>query len=132
MKEAPVLLTGSVESPEPLVYRHVRASGQWVAEGQIFIDNQVVEGRAGFQVVTPLRLDGRKEAVLVNRGWVARSADYPRAPSVAVPAGRVEVAGMATLPPRRVLELASTTIAGNVWQNLSIERYAAQTGTTVL
>ena len=85
MNEAPLLLTGSVESPEPLVYRHVRAAGQWVAEGQIFIDNQILEGRAGFQVVTPLRLEGRKEAVLVNRGWVARSGDYPRAPPVAVP-----------------------------------------------
>lgn len=127
-----VLLTGSVESPEPLVYRHVRAAGQWIAEGQIFIDNQVFEGRAGFQVVTPLRLEGRKEAVLVNRGWVARSGDYPRAPVVAVPSGRIEVAGVATLPPQRVLELSADTVSGNVWQNLSIERYRGQTGNPVL
>jgi surfeit locus 1 family protein len=132
MNEAPVLLTGSVESPEPLVYRHVRATGQWVAEGQIFIDNQIVEGRAGFQVVTPLRLEGRKEAVLVNRGWVARSGDYPRGPAVAVPSGRIEVAGVATLPPERVLELSADTVSGNVWQNLSIERYRRQTGNPVL
>jgi len=132
MNEAPVLLTGSVESPEPLVYRHVRAAGQWVAEGQIFIDNQVLEGRAGFHVMTPLRLESRKEAVLVNRGWVARSGDYPRAPAVAVPSGRIEVAGVATLPPKRVLELAADTVSGNVWQNLSIERYRRQTGNPVL
>jgi surfeit locus 1 family protein len=43
MNEAPVLLTGSVESPEPLIYRQVRAAGQWVGEGQIFIDNQILE-----------------------------------------------------------------------------------------
>ena len=127
-----VLLTGSVESPEPLVYRHVRAAGQWIAEGQIFIDNQVFEGRAGFQVVTPLRLEGRKEAVLVNRGWIARGPAYPRAPVVAVPAGRIEVAGVATLPPQRVLELSADTVSGNVWQNLSIERYRGQTGNPVL
>jgi surfeit locus 1 family protein len=132
MSETPVLLTGAVDSPEPLVYRHVRAAGQWVAEGQIFIDNQIVEGRAGFHVVTPLRLEGRKEAVLVNRGWVARSGDYPRAPGVAVPSGRIEVAGVATLPPKRVLELSADTISGNVWQNLSIERYRNRTGNPVL
>ena len=132
MHETALQLTGSVDSAAPLLYRRVRAAGEWIASGQIFIDNQIHDGRAGFHVVTPLRLDGGKEAVLVNRGWIARSAEYPRAPSVAVPVGRVEVAGMASLPPRRVLELASTTIAGNVWQNLSIERYAAQTGTTVL
>ena len=132
MNETPVLLTGSVESPEPLVYRHVRAAGQWVAEGQIFIDNQILEGRAGFQVLTPLRLEGRKEVVLVNRGWVARSRDYPRAPAVAIPSGRIEVAGVATLPPERVLELSADTISGNVWQNVSIERYRRQTGNPVL
>ncbi len=132
MHETALQLAGSVDSAAALLYRRVRAAGEWIASGQIFIDNQVHGGRAGFHVITPLRLDGRKEAVLVNRGWIARSAEYPRAPPVAVPAGRVEVAGMATLPPRRVLELASTTIAGNVWQNLSIERYAAQTGTAVL
>jgi surfeit locus 1 family protein len=132
MNDAAVLLTGSVESPEPLLYRHVRAAGQWVAQGQIFIDNQVLEGRAGFRVVTPLRLEGREEMVLVDRGWVARSRDYPQAPPVAVPPGRVEVAGVATLPPKRVLELSADTITGNVWQNLSIERYRRQTGNAVL
>jgi surfeit locus 1 family protein len=33
------------------------------------------------------------------------------------------VTGLATLPPRRVLELSGETIAGDVWQNLSLERY---------
>ena len=68
----------------------------------------------------------------MNRGWIARSAEYPRAPVVAIPAGRVEVAGMATLPPRRVLELGPSTISGNVWQNLSIERYTQHTGAALL
>ena len=34
---------------------------------------------------------------------------------------------MATVPPRRVLELSSETVSGNVWQNLSIERYRERT-----
>lgn len=132
IRESPLQLTGSVDSAAPLLYRRVRLAGEWIAGGQIFVDNQIHDGRAGFHVVTPLRLEARKEAVLVNRGWIPRSAEYPRAPAVAVPAGHVEVAGMATLPPRRVLELAATTIDGNVWQNLSIERYAAHTGSSLL
>jgi surfeit locus 1 family protein len=125
LRETPVQLTGSVPSAEPLLYRRVRAAGRWVPEGQVFIDNQVVEGRAGFAVVTPLRLAGSNDVVLVNRGWTARTRDYPRAPAVAVPEGAVEVTGLAVLPPRRVLELSSQTVAGSVWQNLSIERYRA-------
>jgi surfeit locus 1 family protein len=125
LRETPVQLTGSVPSAEPLLYRRVRAAGQWVREGQVFIDNQVLGGRAGFAVVTPLRLDGSNDAVLVNRGWTGRTSDYPRPPAVGVPAGPVELTGLATLPPRRVLELSSQTVAGSVWQNLSIERYRA-------
>jgi surfeit locus 1 family protein len=132
LRETPVQLTGSVPSAEPLLYRRVRAAGRWVGEGQIFIDNQIHEGRAGFHVVTPLRLDNRKEAVLVNRGWVARDAGYPGPPAVALPPGAVEVTGLATRPPRRVLELSSQTVSGPVWQNLSIERYRAHTRMDVL
>lgn len=130
--ETALVLTGSVASPDALLYRRVRAAGRWMAQGQIFVDNQIVGGRAGFHVVTPLALEEGRSALLVNRGWVARSADYPRAPRVEVPAGRVEVAGVASLPPRRVLELSPDTVAGNVWQNLSIERYGKQTGIAVL
>lgn len=132
IREAPVVLTGSVASAEPLLFRRVRAAGEWIAERQVFIDNQIREGRAGFAVITPLRLAGHEEAVLVNRGWIARDAGYPRAPDVPVPGGRVEVTGVAVLPPARVLELSAETVTGNVWQNLSIERFRAVTKLPVL
>lgn len=132
IRETPVNITGSVASAEPLLYRRVRAAGEWIAGGQVFIDNQIREGRAGFHVVTPLRIAGTRDAVLVNRGWIARPNDYPKPPAAPVPAGPVEVAGVATVPPRRVLELAPGTISGNVWQNLSIERYRERTGIAAL
>jgi surfeit locus 1 family protein len=132
MHDAPLRLTGAVPSPEPLMYRHVNAGGEWIAERQIFVDNQVHEGRAGYFVVTPLRLDASTDAVLVNRGWIARGPSYPRPPEVQVPAGHVEVAGLATRPPARYLELSSDVVDGNVWQNLSIERFRERTGLAVL
>src|SRR5260221_12731642 len=66
----PVTLTGSVDSADPLVYRRVRAAGQWVARGQAFIDNQVPEGRAGYHGRTPLELSAIHDALLVNRGGI--------------------------------------------------------------
>ena len=126
MHEAPVKLTGAVPSADALLYRRVRASGEGIAERQIFIDNQIHDGKAGFNVITPLRLAGSPEAVLVNRGWVARGTTYPRPPEVAVPSGPVEVSGLATLPPARYMELSADTIDGNVWQNLSIERFRSR------
>ena len=132
MAEAPVRLTGSVPSADTLMYRHVRVAGEWIADRQVFVDNQIHEGRAGYFVVAPLRIDHSSDAVLVNRGWIARGASYPKPPEVALPAGPVEVAGLATRPPARFLELSSDVVDGSVWQNLSIERYRERTGLAVL
>ncbi|MGE5616968.1 MAG: SURF1 family protein [Bacillota bacterium] len=132
MREAPIVLGGDSGPADALLYRRVRATGEWIAAGQIFIDNQVHQGRAGFHVITPLRIAGSDRAVLVNRGWIARTAAYPAAPPVEVPAGRVTVDGVASLPPARVLELSSETVTGNVWQNLSLARYAERMRIPVL
>lgn len=132
LAEPPLLLTGAVADAGPLLFRRVRAVGEWVPQGQVYVDNRVEAGRAGFHVVTPLRLRGTSESVLVNRGWIERTSAYPAAPAVAVPAGMVEVTGIAALPPQRYIELSSETITGNVWQNLSIERYARAQGIAVL
>ena len=132
MGESPVALSGSAGPAEALLYRRVSARGTWIPEGQVFIDNRIRGGRAGFHVVTPLRLEGAREAVLVNRGWIARGPEYPSAPAVPVPPGTVEVRGIATQPPRRVLELSPQTVSGNVWQNLSTARYAERMRMPVL
>lgn len=130
--EPPLVLTGMVPTAEPLLFRHVRASGEWIPEAQIFVDNQVLAGRAGFEVITPLRLKASRDVVLVDRGWIERTAAYPAAPDVPVPRGAVEVAGIATVPPKRFIELSAETVTGNVWQNLKIERYAQATHLAVL
>jgi surfeit locus 1 family protein len=131
IRETPVVLTGSVESAEPLLFRRVRAAGEYDPAGQIYVDNQVHQGRAGYFVVTPLRLrDGA--VVLVNRGWIARGPMYPEPPPAPAPSGSVEVSGLATLPPARVLELGPQTVSGSVWQNLSVDRYRAATRGSVV
>ena len=131
VRDTPVVLTGPVESAEPLLYRKVRVTGEYQGAGQIYVDNQVMHERAGYYVITPLKLrDGA--LVLVNRGWIARGAAYPEPPAAPAPAGIVEVTGMATLPPAKFLELGSQTVTGNVWQNLTIDRYRAVTKSAVL
>lgn len=132
MAEAPLRLTGPVASAEPLLLRRVHAEGEWLADRQIYIDNQIHDGRAGFTVITPLRLHGSTAAVLVNRGWTPRGPEYPRAPKVPVPAGPASADGIATTPPARFIELSAETVQGDVWQNLSIERYRTHTGLDVL
>jgi surfeit locus 1 family protein len=130
--EAPLRLAGQVRSPEDLLFRRVRVQGRFDPDAQIFIDNRIYRGRAGFHVVTPLAIAGSGALVLVNRGWIARSAAYPAPPEAPVPDGEQVVEGLATVPPGRVLELSGETVTGRVWQNLSIARYAARSGREVL
>jgi surfeit locus 1 family protein len=132
MNDTPVRITGTVPDAAALLYRRVRAAGKWLPDRQFFIDNRIRDGRAGFHVITPMQVAQGPAVLLVNRGWIARDGGYPRPPKIAAPAGVAAVAGMATRPPARFLELSPQAVAGDVWQNLSIERYGAHTGLQVL
>ena len=50
-------------------HRPARLRGRWVAERTVFLENRQMNARVGFYVVTPLQLDDRAEALLVQRGW---------------------------------------------------------------
>jgi len=111
-------------------YRAVVATGTFDAGRQILLDNKVHGGRAGYEVVAPLALaDGR--VVLVNRGWIAAGATRADVPSAPPPAGSVAVQGRINVPPAGYLELAHDAVAGPVWQNLDLARYAQATGIAV-
>jgi surfeit locus 1 family protein len=113
-----------------LRFRPVQATGEFDAARQILIDNKVHAGRAGYDVVTPLKLaDGR--AVLVVRGWIAQGASRADLPAAPPPAGPVTVHGRVALPSGAYVELASAPPAGPVWQNLDPARFAAATGLAV-
>jgi surfeit locus 1 family protein len=123
-------LPGAADWPS-LRYRPVAATGEYVAARQIFIDNRVVAGRAGFHVVTPLLLaDGR--VVLVNRGWIAQKASRAALPDAPPPPGVVTVQGRIAIPAAGYLELRPETTSGSIRQNLDPARFAAATGLAVL
>lgn len=115
-----------------LRYRIATARGVWQADRQIYVDNKFDGERVGYHVITPLKISGTDVHVLVNRGWIARSAAYPVAPSASVTAAETEVSGSLTLPSARFIELGAQTVEGNVWQNLTVERYQTVTGLNVL
>ncbi len=116
---------------ETLRYRQVVARGTYVPERQILIDNRIHQQRAGFHVVTPLRIEGSDVRVLVNRGWIPGPAERGRVPEVATPRSPVEVSGQAVVPTSRFFTLKEEISDGEwpqVWQNLDMERYARLAG----
>lgn len=129
---SPVLLGAAIADPLALRYTNAIARGEWLESGQIFLDNKFDNESVGFHVITPLKIIGTDRYILVNRGWVARGTGYPSPPSAPVPSGSVAADGMLMLPGTRFLELTQTTVQGNVWQNLTIERYRAASNLDVL
>lgn len=76
--------------PPDAEYRTVSASGHYVAAEQRLLRN--ANGRAGFGVITPLRLD-TGGTLLVNRGFVPYSLASPNTPAddVTPPTGPVTI-----------------------------------------
>jgi surfeit locus 1 family protein len=122
MKEAPWRLRATDRDGSALYYRQVVARGVFIEEKQIFLDNKSLGDRVGYHVITPLQIEGARTSVLVNRGWIARTNEYPAPPKVPAPSGTVEVRGIATVPVARFLELSGVNVEGRVWQNLTFER----------
>jgi len=120
--DAPVALSAAPVEAESLLFRRVEATGAFVPQAAVLLDNKVVAGVAGYHVIMPLRVAGSQKYVLVNRGWVAAGADRNRLPDVKTPRGSVTVVGVA-MRPGRFLELSGEPPTGAVWQNLTIERY---------
>jgi surfeit locus 1 family protein len=94
----PLLLGAQTVNPQEVDGVSVVVRGQFDASQQFFLDNQQYQGRPGVHVITPLQIEGTQVRVLVNRGWVGWGASRAVLPEVAVPVGRVEVHGRASLP----------------------------------
>jgi surfeit locus 1 family protein len=114
--------------PAKWAWRRASARGEYVAAQTILLDNRVLDGRVGFEVLTPLRLAGSDMHVLVDRGWTPQGRTRDELPRVPTPAGPQATEGIAIVPPARVFELGSGTPKGAVWQHLKLDQYRERTG----
>lgn len=60
----------SIDDPEALVDRQAVVDGRFDYSGQIVLLEQSLGGRPGVHLVTPLLIEGKDEAILVDRGWI--------------------------------------------------------------
>ena len=112
-------------------FRRVVADGTFDGAHQLLIDNKVQDGRAGYDVVAPLRLSANGAYVLVDRGWVAQGPRRSDLPHVDPPATQTRIEGRINLPPQHYLELGHVVETGTLRQNLDIARIAASSGLTL-
>jgi len=107
-------------------YKKIKVKGQYETKYQILLDNQVEENVAGFHVITPLRLDGSNDYVLINRGWVAGGANHKDTPTINTPDHSLEIIGFVWVPSKKIFSLESDNEKSSwktVWQHMDMERY---------
>jgi surfeit locus 1 family protein len=133
-REVPVVLTGGT-SDVPQEFRRVSVRGQFVAGFPVFLDNRPWQGRAGYYLVMPFKIEGADQYVLVARGWLPRSAGaVGQLPAYQTPAGVVAIEGIMRLDLGRVMQLGQAVpVAPQAMvQNLAVADVARASGLRLL
>lgn len=94
------LVAAAGEDLDSLEYRWAEATGRFIPDEELLVRSQVYQGRAGFDIVTPLVLDDGT-AVVVNRGWVPLEFDTAPVTAAPPPAGTVTVEAVVRVPADR-------------------------------
>ncbi len=136
-QDEPLRLTGGAETrPDELRYRRVQVTGDYDADHQFLLDNQVHDQQPGYHVLTPLRIAGGSRAVLVNRGWVPLGVDRAELPDIRIRNRHVQFSGLADHFPEVGLRLKGAEIPGPGWPSVvqvpEPERLAERLGYPVL
>ena len=90
-------LPRSAEAARGMDYRHIRASGTFLNDRELYLGATSPEGRPGYHVVTPLRIaDGA--VLLVDRGFVPAEKRAPKTRAAGEIEGPTTVSGLLRLP----------------------------------
>ena len=122
----------ALPAPASIDGQLVQATGSFVAERSIFLDNRTHESVAGFHVLTPLKLAGRDAYVMVLRGWIAGDPyERSRLPALTTPTGPVDVTGVAVADLQQPMMLGKEPVPGpqdRLWQHFEYRKFAEWAG----
>ena len=97
-------LRAGADTGVELRYRSLSLTGAFVAEELFYIDNRIVDAKAGYGLVQSFRVEsatGAGRTVLVDRGWLRASGIRAALPVVDTPTGKVTITGRINTPPSR-------------------------------
>ncbi|MDN4053271.1 SURF1 family protein [Massilia sp. YIM B02763] len=137
---APPLRLGHVAiDPAAVEYRRVVATGRFVRDWPVYLDNRPLgghEGRSGFVLLMPFKIAAADNTyVLVARGWFPRDPGaHDRIPALPVPEGEQTIEGIAVPRPARVMQLgtAPPLAPHAIVQNLEVADVARASGLAML
>lgn len=88
---APIGVEGLAKTPAN--YTRVELRGHYDNTRNFLLDNRVLHGRVGFEVLTPFLPEDSREWLLVNRGWIAGDPARRQLPTIPAVRDVVELRG---------------------------------------
>ena len=128
---APLALGPQPVAAAAVEFRRLTVKGEFVPDWALYLDNRPYQGRAGFYLLMPFKIDGSSMHVLVERGWLPRNAARrDLLPLYATPRGTVTIEGVARLNAGRVMQLGNPApLRGQaIVQNADVRQVAAASG----
>ena len=114
-------------------FKKITVTGTYETQYQILLDNQVEEGRVGYHVVTPLKIENTTQYVLINRGWILGKDLHTDLPVFNTPTGLQTLTGQGWVPSKKIFSLEVKTNASVhsptwevAWQNMDMVKYQAR------
>ena len=117
-------------------FYHLKLDGEFLPDNYVLLDNRIVKGQAGFEVIQPYRVGHR--TILINRGWIPLPQDRTVLPNVPLETGYIKVTGIVYEPTRAIVLREDQLDASTAWpklvQSLDMEKLTAlydQLGLTI-
>ncbi|KAF3982939.1 MAG: SURF1 family protein [Methylococcales symbiont of Hymedesmia sp. n. MRB-2018] len=103
-----------------LEYRHrkIELTGVYDSQHQFLIDNQIVDGKVGYFILTPFKVKGISQSVLINRGWLPLNKDRQVLPDVSIAVLKNTLMGKVNQFPSVGLKLAGAEIPTEGWPSV--------------
>ena len=96
-------------------YQRLQATGYFDGEHQFLLENIIVNSRYGYYVITPFIGLSGEPVLLINRGWLEKTAEPLEVSRLNVPTGHLTVRGRAGSLPRAAMKMGDAINAQDDW-----------------
>lgn len=131
LDQPPLNLLAAPFNADGDAYRRTVVHGTFDNAQSVVLRNRARQGAPGAHLLTPLRIDGSNQAVLVDRGWLPLEASAPEQRQQFAVAGTVTIQGIVRAPQTRTSSISPQDVVPpnerlDAWYRPDVARIAQQ------